>query len=250
MVGLALLVRPVAAQIVNVQGQLAQPPAADGVSGQLELKVDWRAGNTSLLVLGGAGSLMWRRGKLLGLATARGEYGNARGLAIARKSFEHVRARYALDDRWKWEAFAQHEYDAFRRLSIRAVAGTGPALQLSEGDDIALLAGAAYLFELEDLDKRAGTIDAGLRTTHHRASLYLTGSEKLGEGVAFVQTIYVQPRIDEPSDLRLLGELSVTSKLTRRIALSNALTATYDRSPPDTVERYDVTLKLSLLISL
>lgn len=249
-VGLAGLARPADAQIVNVQGQLAKPPEQDGVTGQAELKLDWREGNNPFLLVGGTGSVLYRRGRVIGLAIARGEYGNAAGgLAIARKTFEHVRARVTIDCRWRWEAFAQHEYDAFRRLSVRGVAGTGPALQLVSQPRLALLAGVAYLFELERLDERAGTVDAGARATSHRASMYLTGTETIGAGVSIAQTVYVQPRLDDPGDIRLLGELSVTMPLSKRIALTNGFTIAYDRTPPDEIRRYDTQLKVGLLVT-
>jgi Protein of unknown function, DUF481 len=246
---LVAAVRHADAQIVNVQGQLAKPPEKDGVTGQLELKLDWREGNNSFFDVGGSGAVLVRRGRLLALALARGEYGTSRGLTLARKSFEHLRARYTIDCRWRWEALAQHEYDAFRRLSVRAIAGTGPALQIVNNGKLALLSGAAYLFEVEQLDHREGTIDAGARSVAHRASFYLTGTEKLGDGVSIVQTVYVQPRLDDPGDVRVLGELSLTSKLTRHIALTDGLTVAYDRTPPDGIKRYDTSLKLGLLVT-
>ncbi|MEO7731873.1 MAG: DUF481 domain-containing protein, partial [Kofleriaceae bacterium] len=167
---------PVArAQIVNVQGALAKAPVTDDVGGQAELKLNWRAGNNPLFDLGGAGNVLVRRGPVLGLALARGEYGTSRGLTLAKKSFEHVRIRAELDGRWRWEVFGQHEYDQFRRLSLRALIGTGPALQIVEAATVGVLAGAAYLYERERLDTRPGTVDAGLRTAAHRGSLYVTG---------------------------------------------------------------------------
>ena len=235
------------AQIVNVQGALAKPPAQDGVTGQVELKLNWREGNNPLFDIGGAGSIVVRRGRLLGLALARGEYGTSRGLTLTRKSFEHVRLRAELDCRWRWEAFAQHEYDQFRRLGLRAVVGTGPALQLLDDPTVALLAGAAYLYEYEQLDTRRGTLDAGLRRNAHRASLYLTGHEDVGAGVAIVETIYAQPRLDQPGDFRLLGELAAQSKLSARLALKNSFLVAYNRTPPDGVKRHDTALEISLL---
>ena len=235
------------AQIVNVQGALARPPASDGVAGQVELKFNWRTGNNPLFDLGGAGSIVGRRGAVLGLALARGEYGTSRGLTLTRKSFEHVRTRIELDCRWRWEAFAQHEYDQFRRLSLRALAGTGPALQIIDEKPLALLAGASYLFEYERLDRRAGAIDAGQRTAAHRGSVYLTGHEEPGEGVLIVETVYAQPRLDHPGDVRVLGEVSVQSKLSSRISLKNAFTVAYDRTPPDGIQRYDTQLEVAVV---
>jgi hypothetical protein len=250
LVGLAAAAGRAEAQIVNVQGQLAKPPEHDGVTAQVELKLDWRTGNNPFFLIGGTGSVLVRRGRLLGLALARGEYGNARdGLAIARKAFEHLRARVTIDCRWRWEVFVQHEYDAFRRLSVRAVAGTGPALQIVNEPRVALLAGASYLLESERLDTRAGTIDAGARTLASRASVYVTGTETLGDIVAIAQTVYVQPRLDDPGDVRVLGELSVTTKLSKRLALTDGFTVAYDRTPPDGIGRYDTQLKVGLLVT-
>jgi hypothetical protein len=237
------------AQIVNVQGALAKAPAQDGVTGQLELKVNWREGNNPLFDIGGAGNVVVRRGGVIGLVLARGAYGTSRGLTLARKSFEHARARIELDARWRWEVFAQHEYDQFRRLSLRALIGTGPALQIIDSPELALLAGAAYLYEGERLDRRAGTVDAGARTTAHRGSVYLTGHEDLSTSVAIVETMYVQPRLDHPGDVRLLGELAVLSKLSSWIALKDSFNVAYDRTPPDGVRRYDTSLEIALLVA-
>jgi uncharacterized protein DUF481 len=241
-------VRLVNAQIVNVQGQLAKPPDQDGINGQVEAKIDWREGNNTLIQIGGSAAVLVRHGKLIALAIARGEYGQSRGLTLSKKTFEHVRARYTIDCRWKWEAFLQHEYDAFRRLSIRAVAGTGPALQILDENSLAVLAGAAVMLEYEQLDTRPGTIDAGERTIAQRASLYVTGTEKVGGGVSIVQTVYVQPRLAEPDDVRILGEVSVTTQLSSRLALTNALVVAFDRTPPDAIKRFDSSLVFGILV--
>jgi len=237
------------AQIVNVQGQLAKAPEKDSVTGQVEGKFDWREGNNPLFQIGGVGSLLIREGKLLALVVAKGEYGVSQGVDLSRKTFEHLRFRYSLDCRWKWELFAQHEFDRFRRLSVRAIAGTGPAVQIVNEKSFALLAGAAYLFELEQLDERPATIDAGEGTIFHRASFYLTGLEKISEQVSIVETFYAQPRLGDPGDLRLLAELSVTTKLSKRIALTNSFTLAYDRTPPDGIKRFDSQLTLGVLVT-
>lgn len=246
-----LVICPLAAraQIVNVQGALAKAPAEDGVTGQVELKVNWREGNNPIIDLGAAGNLIVRRGRVLGLAVARGNYGRSQGLTLTKKSFEHLRARVTIDCRWRWEAFAQHEYDQFRRLSLRALAGTGPALQIVDAKSFALLAGAAYVLEYERLDHREGTVDAGERSVSHRGSFYVTGREAVGAGVEIVETVYAQPKITRPSDVRLLAELAVVSKLSSRVALRNALTAAYDATPPDGVKRYDTALEVAVVVT-
>jgi hypothetical protein len=252
LVVLALLLaqRAAHAQIVNVQSVLAKQPPTDGAIGQLELKLDWREGNNRLLDLGAAASLIVKHERWLGLAIARGEYGHGREDTFKQRTFEHLRMRATLDCRWKWEAFAQHELDRFRRLTVRALAGAGPALQLVSSEPASALLGAAYMLEYERLDEREGASDAGHRSVSHRASLYVTGTEKAGENVAITQTFYVQPRIAEPRDVRLLGELSITSKLSKHVALTDAFIITFDSRPPDGIRRYDTQLRIALLLTL
>ena len=238
------------AQIVNVQNALAKPPEHDGVIGQLEAKLDWREGNNQLLDVGATASVIAKRGRMLGLAIARAEYGRGRDDTFKRRTFEHLRMRVTLDCRWKWEAFGQHELDRFRRLTVRALAGTGPALQVLETKPVSVLAGAAYMFEYEQLDERSGTTDSGDRTVYHRASVYLTGTEHIGETAAVTQTFYIQPRLAEPSDLRVFGELSITTKISKHFALTDAFIVTYDSRPPDGIRRYDTQLRVALLLTL
>lgn len=237
------------AQIVNVQGALAKPPGHDDTVGQAELKLNWREGNNPLFDLGGAGNIVVRRGSVLGLLLARGEYGTSRGLTLARKSFEHLRIRSELAGGWRWEAFAQHEYDQFRRLSLRALIGAGPAYQVFDTAQIGVLVGAAYIYEDERLDTRPGTIDAGSHRAAHRASIYATGHEDVNANVTIVHTIYVQPRLDAASDVRILGELAVQTKLSSRIALKDGFIVAYDASPPDGVQTYDTSLDIALIVT-
>lgn len=237
------------AQIVNVQNVLAKAPESDGLAGQVELKLDWRTGNNTLFDVGAAGSLIVKRGRFLGLVIARGEYGTSAIATFKRKTFEHARARVAIDCRWKWEAFVQHELDGFRRLTVRALAGTGPALQIFDEQGVSMLAGVAYMLEYERLDERMGAADAGERSVAHRASAYVTSAQKLGESATLVETVYFQPRIDEPSDYRVLGEIAVTSKLSKHVALTDGFVAAYDQTPPDGVKPYDTQLRIAVLVA-
>ncbi len=237
------------AQIVNVQAALAKPPEHDGQGGQVEGKISWLEGNNPLFDIGGSGAFLIRRSNLIGLAVARGEYGTSRGVLLTKKTFEHIRLRSLLEGGWRWEWFAQHEFDQFRRLSLRAVTGTGPAYQFFGSKEVEVLGGIAYIYEDERLDARSGTIDAGKHSVAHRVSAYVTGHQDLSKTASIVETVYAQPRIDAPSDIRILGELSVQTKLTSRIALKDTFNVAYDASPPDGVRTYDTLLEVSVIVT-
>ncbi len=238
------------AQIVNVQGAIAKPPAKNEVDGQIELKLNWAEGNAPVFDVAGAASVVWKHDNFLSLAQARGEYGTAAGVLNTRKTFEHLRERYRLSCVWRWEAFAQHEYDEFKRLNLRALFGTGPAIQILNEPDVALLVGAAYMFEYIRLDHRTDVTDSGRRFTGSRASVYVTGREQLVANVAFVQTFYVQPLIEDGSNYRLLGDAAIEVKLSKRIAITDGFTVDYDSAPPDGVHHYDTLLKVGLVINI
>lgn len=236
------------AQIVNVQGALAGDPEP-GWTGQLTATADWRTGNTELLLIGGSATALYRHGPWLALGIARAEYAEGADEKISEKTFEHLRGRRDLNARWLWEAFAQHEYDAFRRLSVRALVGTGPAVRLVTRPRGKLLLGVAYLATYEQLDRRAGVIDAGDTRFEHRLSTYLTGVYAIDPRLAATQTIYVQPRLDEPSDLRVLSETSLNVKVSTRLAFANRLVIARDASPPDEIRELDTALKVDLVLT-
>ncbi|MFT3693686.1 MAG: DUF481 domain-containing protein [Kofleriaceae bacterium] len=247
---LMMLVGIARAQIVNVQGAIAKPPDKNEVDGQIEAKLAWTEGNAPSFDAAGAASVVWKHDDWLTLAQVRGEYGTALHVTNTKKTFEHLRERVTLSCVWRWEAFAQHEFDQFRRLALRALVGTGPALQILNEKDYALLAGASYMFEVEKLSERTDVTDSGISYTEHRANVYLTGREKLVENVAFVHTIYVQPRLDDASNYRLLGDAALEVKLSKRFAITDGFLVDYDSRPPQQVRSWDTTLKVGLVITL
>lgn len=235
------------AQIVNVQGSLAKEPPP-GWSGQLGGGLDWQTGTTDVVTVSGTGSLLWRHGRWLALGLARGEYREGRGVKLSQRAFEHLRVRRELTARALWEGFVQHEYDAFRRLSVRAVAGTGPALRLVRDGRLRLTGGLAYLVEYERLSVKADVVDSGASRVHHRASTYLTGSLDLDGDVTATQTVYVQPRLDAPDDVLVLSETALTSQLTSRLSLVNSFILAYDSTPPATIADLSTALKVTFAI--
>jgi hypothetical protein len=242
------LAAPAHAQIVNVQGSLAKEPEP-GWTASTTVGVDWQTGNVELVRLAGAASAVYKCGPWLGLGLVRAEYAEGAGVKLSEKTFEHLRGRRSLSPRLLWEGFLQHEYDAFRRLSVRAVAGSGPAVRIISRPRGSLSAGVAYMLELEQRSELAMAADSGLREWHHRLSSYLTGSLQLGDQVTAAQTAYVQPRLDTTDDLQLLSETSVESKLGARLSLVNSLVVAYDGDPPETVDSLSTALKISIAVT-
>jgi hypothetical protein len=237
-----------AAQIVNVQA-LFDEKAPPGPSGAVDLGADWRTGSTNLFTVRGALLGQWRTETHTLLAAIRGEYAFASGERIVSKVLEHLRYRYRFTERLSGEAFVQHEYDEFRRLQLRALLGAGPRLTLLRVDDTTLVLGVAVMLEHERL-RRDGEPDAGARATDPRMSSYLLGRVKLMENIHLVETVYVQPRLTKPSDIRVLNDTVFEVTPNERVTVGLGFNLTFDSAPPATVSRLDTQLRTSVGIRL
>ena len=229
------------AQIHNVQSILATD-AEEGLSGALSGSADWRTGNVSFLFLSATPVARYRTGKHLVVGIFRGERRTSRGIKLVSRVFEHVRYRYSLTDRFLVEAFGQHEFDGIKRLTIRALGGAGAKADIIDGEGYGVGIALAYIFEYELLSEDAMLADSGDDDFAHRASSYLVGHYEIDDRLLLVETIYVQPRLTDPSDVRLLGEIGLTVKVTKKLAFTTAFTLAYDSVPPETVESIDTAL--------
>lgn len=238
---------PVSAQIVNVQARFGDQPEP-GLHGALEGALDWRTGSNDFLTVGGAFTLQWSVEDHLVLGLVQGEYGISNGEQTLGRSLEHLRYRYRFTDVVSLESFLQHEYTPFRRLALRALAGIGPRFHLVDGEVFGAVAGVAAMVEHERLGMD-DLPDAGMRTTDLRLSSYLLGRLKVLEGLSVVETLYLQPKVTQPSDFRILNETALVAKANERVALSVSLIVHFDRAPPAGVAPLDTQVRSTLGVS-
>ena len=233
-----------AAQIVNVQA-LFDEKAEPGPAAAIELGGDWRTGSTELFSIRGSlvGQLRTERSVWLGVI--RGEYSFASGERIVSQVLEHVRYRRKLTERVSAEAFVQHEYNEFRRLQFRALVGAGPRVVLFNEEHTGLTFGVALMVEHERL-RKDGEADAGDRYTDPRVSSYLLGRVNLMENIDLVETVYFQPRVTRPSDLRVLNETLFSVTPNPRVTIGLGFNVTYDSAPPATVPPLDTQLRTTV----
>jgi putative salt-induced outer membrane protein YdiY len=235
------------AQIVNVQSVLATE-AKEGLSGSVKGSANWRTGNIDLLRLSGLATAAYHQGDNLVIAIVKGDFGKAKGARFIAKTFEHVRYRRELSSLLLAESFVQHEYDQFRRLELRTLAGAGVALRLLRGKKYNLTFGLAYMPEYERLRDDEET-DAGNDYFAHRISSYLNGALQLDERIQLVQTFYAQPRADAPSDARYLSESQFVVQISDRLTQTTSFALAYDTRPPIAIDKTDTNLTSSVIFS-
>lgn len=240
-----LLAAPLArAQISNMQS-LFPRDAPEGLSGGVELSGDWRTGSVELLVARGLLLGQWRSGPHTLMAAVRGEYGFAGERRIISRVLEHVRYRHQLTSWLSAEALAQHEYDEFRRLQLRAITGAGVRFAPWDTEKVALFLGVTPLLEHERLSVDE-TLDSGLRRTVLRLSSYLLAQVELMENVSLVQSFYIQPRLDWLSNLRILNETQLAVRPNARLTFNIGFTLAYDSDAPINVPAMDTQLRTAV----
>lgn len=245
---LALLVpRLAAAQIVNVQARFADEPE-EGLHGAAEASLDWRTGSQDYLAFRTGLTGTVRKGDHLVLGLAQGEYGLSEGERTLARTLEHLRYRQRLHDHLFIEAFLQHEYNAFRRLQLRGLLGAGPRVLLVREQLFTAAVGGSLMLEYEELG-RDDLPDAGRVSVDARFNAYLMGQLKLMENLTFAQTLYLQPRADRFSDVRVLNETAITARANPRVGLTLSFLLFYDRAPPAGVPPLDSQLRTALAVT-
>jgi hypothetical protein len=160
----------------------------------------------------------------------------------------HARYNYQLTSRLWYEMFGQIQNDLFQRLRVRNLWGTGPRYALYEGESFHTFVGLAYMFESEVIDPPSEGYDPS-SSTAHRLSTYVSVSYAYLKIMTAGLTVYLQPRIDAPSDARSLVEGATSFTITPTLSSKVSLTLRYDSEPPTDVRPYDLEIKNSLTLT-
>lgn len=242
---LALSAQPAPAQIVNIQNIL-KGESKPGWSLALENSFERKSGNSDLERFSSQGSASWRKESHLWLATLRREYGEQSDTQYLDNTFYHLRYRYALNEDWSWEFFAQEDSDRFRFRQSRLVLGSGPHLRLIAEEDLNVALSVAPMYEREEF---TGQLLGAKVNEKTRVSNMLSIAWKWQPHLSLSNVLYLQPKIDLWADRRVLNETSLHVALHEHVSLKTSHTLTYDARPPLGVERSDSHLRQSLVLN-
>lgn len=218
-----------------------------GWSFGLDLRGGLRRGNINVLEVG-ADEYVGFQGSSHGLLLLGEHRFRAQTLARAGLGFDdlpqarqlnahmgHLRFFHQLRPSWlSVEAFTQVEADELAVLRWRQLVGVGLRVRLWERNGAAVHVGTAYVPELEVLDRAlflSQPSGDGPINVWHRVGQVIDASLERGP-LLLVNTLYVQPRVDDPRDLRVLDEAAVVVKLAERVSIKLAAAVRVDTRPP------------------
>lgn len=225
------------AQIVNVlpRGGTAE----DGVSGSVELPIEWRTGNTDLIRGGLRSHVLWTGLPHQFLAIAEGDIGLQDGERYLTRHFEHLRYRFFLSERWAWESFVQHAYDEQGRINLRALLGSGPRVYLVRTEGTQLSVGNALMGEWARFSEPLSNGDTERQLL--RSSHYLRWVVSLDPALQLATTVFVQPALTQRGDVRIAGDATLRTSF-GAFFLQQAFKVVYDSDRPTGVEPTDTEL--------
>jgi putative salt-induced outer membrane protein YdiY len=236
---------PVSAQ-VNTERMRALD--VEGLRTTLGGDVAVQSGNVDLFEVGATARVDARRTPHYAFFAGETRYGIEDGERFRDRTFGHLRYNYRLRSWLVAEAFTQLERDGFARLQLRSLAGAGLRVQYVDTKVLKIFQGTTPMYEYETLtDDDAGRSPATTSTV--RWSNYLNARLRITESVQFSGTVYVQPRVDEVDDVRVLHQAALGVDVTEHVRLTAELDLRYDSRPPDTVESLDLALRNGLKVS-
>lgn len=166
-------------------------------------------------------------------------YSKAAGVEDASNGRAHLRYTHLPREWLAYEYFSQTEYDRFRKLLRRDLAGANLRHRLSHSDTTSLFAGYGAFYEWEHWTEGG----------HHdrlRANIYASLTSKLTPTLSTAATVYYQPSFTAFSDYRLRMQSSAESTITERLAMQLQLSIDSETVRAEGVKPTDVVYSAGL----
>lgn len=225
--------------IINIASKQVGLPE-QGWSGEVSIALEGKTGNTHEKDYAGAARVNWRKADDILVFIGGREYGSVNDVIDDDESFAHLRWIHVLNSRWATEAFAQWQQNRFSNTELRELIGGGLRYDFFPGgDELKLAAGIGAFREKEKLDL-VSREDTSYTT---RANSYIAYEQVFNDRVKLTNVLYYQPAVDEFSDFRMHNDLSLTVKMTQRLALSWRHLTNHDSDP---ATNYNLTPALKL----
>lgn len=230
--------------IVNIENLRAQPTRL-GWSGNTDLALEWRTGNTDRQTVRLGTRLDWFDGEDNFFTVVSYDYGESRGSKNADNVVVHSRYIDAHTRAFATEYFAQLEQNEFRRLASRGLLGGGLRYSLENENRNFRNAIAAGLFYSSERINPTLT-DVRREEEGIYGNFYWVMNYKINERSSLVNTLYYQPALSGVEGFRALNLFAFNVQIDGRLSLRVSATVEHDSKPPAGVDDTDVAVLTGL----
>lgn len=157
----------------------------------------------------------------------------------------HIRYNFKVNDWLRWEAFGQYQDNAVTQIDHRILLGTGPRFKLVDRKSFRMYLASLMMFENEKEITKPAVIHNDIRNSSYLSFTWLPASN-----LELVSTSYLQPKMDQFSDNRILNQVSFKVKATPHFSMSIKWNYLHDKFPagkaPKTVYTFGTGLNYEL----
>lgn len=230
--------------IINIEA-LRMAMKNDTAIGLLGLSYERKTGNSDTNRWKANGQGMWRTGDFENLATFEREFGSTNSNQDTNRTTQHVRTNWLYQNPISLEAYGQLEDDQFRRLSMRALIGTGLRFRLADEQRYKINAGVGGFWSRETQNYAPGTNDAGTLDIN-RANIYLAFNTLVTPEIEMNTIAYYQPALNAFSDTRIMNTSQAVLHVNKLISVTLNYSLSLDTEPPEQVQPSDQTYTTAL----
>ena len=217
-------------------------------TGSFELDVLSKIGNVDVSKINFENHCAYRWKTMNTFLIIRGDYGWKGGEQYSNEALAHLRNVFGLRANVQLEIFTQIDYNKKRLLLFRGLIGGGLRFNIYKSIKTNLWWGTAFMLEYERLSINESDSE-GSKTNVIRWSNYLAMNKSLNEQVHLVWTTYLQPRINEFKDIRILSETDLIIRLGKHFSLAISFRMRYDSQPPHGIKLLDTAIKTGLVLN-
>lgn len=159
-------------------------------------------------------------------------YTGSKTKTYANSGMSHLRyARRIKNGPWKWESYAQVQYNELLNQKIRTLGGTGLRWKFIDTANVRFFVGTSTFYEYEELQQEH-TINRAFRW-----SSYLSWFINMKSGLYFTGVTYVQPNWADFHDVRYSGQYSFGMAIAKHVDIRFETSIYYDSRPPVDVRK-------------
>lgn len=230
---LFIAVNPCHSQIVNVESARMQSDST-GWMGGAKVNASLTQSVAKVTGLNAEAHLQYKTKSDKSLWLILGNYGFLKGgtTKYISNRFIHLRYNYKVTPWLRWEVFFQWLNNIVTQIDGRLLVGTGPRFKLVKNNKLRLYAASLVMYEHEKEATTPVIYEEGIRSSSYVSFTYTPIST-----LEIISTTFYQPLLKDFNNYRLLNEITVKVKATKRFSMSIDWDYLYDQFPAGTAPR-------------
>lgn len=243
-------IRTIAAILIAFLSQQAQAfinveevrrEAGAGFVGKSSATLNGQKGNTDKFAVGLSTLNIYRHGENELLFLGDYNFSETFGPTDTNNGRLHVRYTINPEDKYSWESFIQSEFDQFKQIRSRDLAGLNLRQRLGKNQKESFYAGYGTFYEYQIWND-------GEIFQIPRANLYLAYVDQFNPCCSAFGIVYLQPSWLALKDFRFELQAGTTAILTERLSLTAQFSVETETKRPVGVKPTDVTYTSGLIL--